>query len=58
MRILYSPNREYAFKKKKYKNCCETLVIELAKMTITSQAREPDWEAPRRPIPMFNEKLI
>ena len=45
-------------KKKKYKNCCETLVIELAKMTITSQAREPDWEAPRRPIPMFNEKLI
>ena len=27
MRILYSSNRGYAFKKKKYKNCCETLFV-------------------------------
>ena len=59
MRILYSSNRGYAFKKKSTKTVVKhCLFIELAKMIITSQARQPYWEAPRRPIPMFNEKLI
>lgn len=46
MRILYSPNGGYALLKKvhkqKVKKSTRTLFIELAKMTITSQARQPD----------------